>query len=155
MSLNNLCRSITLAHTQTQSHTGDMDIPQEIIDEVIDNIGAFDPRTLKSASLVQRSWTQRSRRRLFNSILFSSSSRLERWSLSIPPDPKGIASYPRVIHLSHNTQQSWVEPENLDRFYDHFRSFSGVERLVIVGLEPTKFDRTSTPPSAGRGKSDN
>ena len=60
-------------------------------------------------------------------------------------NPNGIASYLRVILLSHDTPRSWVEPGNLDRFYHHFRSFSAVERLVISGLETTKFDPTSTP----------
>ena len=121
-----------------------MGLPQEIIDEVIDNL-AFDFRALKSTSLVQRSWTHRSRRRLFYFVPINSLSRLEQWSLFISSDPKGIASYPRVIHLSHDTPKSWVEPANLDKLYDHFRSFSGVERLVISGLETTKFDPISTP----------
>ena len=120
-----------------------MDLPQEIIDEVIDNL-AFDFATLKSTSLVRKSWTHRSRRRLFYFVSIDSLSRLEQWSLSISSDPEGIASYPRVILLSHDTPgPSWVKPANLDRFYDHFRSFSGVERLVISGLSTTKFDAAS------------
>ena len=119
-------------------------LPQEIIDEVIDNL-AFDFETLKSTSLVRKSWTHRSRRRLFSFVPINSLDRLEQWSLSISSDPNGIASYARVILLSHHTPKSWVEPANLDRFYDHFRSFSRVERLVISGLQTAKFDVTSTP----------
>ena len=121
-----------------------MNLPQEIIDEVIDNL-AFDFRTLKSTSLVRKSWTHRSRRRLFHFVPISSLDRLEQWSTSISADPEGIASYTRVILLSHDAPKSWVDPTNLDIFYDHFRSFSQVERLVISGLETTKFDAASTP----------
>ena len=121
-----------------------MDLPQEIIDEIIDNL-AFDLPTLKSTSLVRKSWTHRSRRRLFYHVQINSLSHLEKWSLSIPSDPNGIASYPRVILLSNDPPRFWVEPTNLYSFSDHFCSFSGVEQLVISGLEPTKFDVTSTP----------
>ena len=121
-----------------------MALPQEILDEVIDNL-AFDIATLRSASLVQKSWTHRSRRRLFYFVTLDSLDQLEQWSTSISADAKGIASYPRSIFLSHDTPKSWVDPANLATFYDHFRSFSGVERLVISGLETAKFDATSTP----------
>ncbi|KAF9649495.1 hypothetical protein BDM02DRAFT_3186255 [Thelephora ganbajun] len=120
-----------------------MDLPQETIDEVIDNL-AFDFGTLKSTSLVRKSWTHRSRRRLFYFLTINSLDHLEQWSASISSDPTGIASYPRVIRLFHDKLKSWVEPANLERFYDHFRSFSGVERLVIAGLETAKFDAIST-----------
>ncbi|KAF9783982.1 hypothetical protein BJ322DRAFT_889284 [Thelephora terrestris] len=122
-----------------------MILPQEIVDEVIDNL-AFDFSTLQSTSLVQKSWTHRSRRRLFYFVPINSLSLLEKWSRCISPDPNGIASYPRSILLSLNgTPKSWLEPENLDRFHGHFCSFSGVERLVIAGLETAKFDAFSTP----------
>lgn len=121
-----------------------MDLPQEIVDEVIDNL-AFDFKTLRSTSLVRKSWTHRSRLRLFHFIPFNSLDQLERWSLSISSDPNGIASYPRVILLSLDGPKSWVEPVYLDEFCDHFRSFSAVERLAISGLETTKFDAISTP----------
>ena len=117
-----------------------MDLPQEIVDEVIDNL-VYDFATLKSISLVRKSWTHRSRRRLFWFIQIDSLDRLEQWSTVISTDPEGIASYPRAVIL---TSKSWLEPANLARFCDHFRSFSGVERLTISGLEAAKFDTTST-----------
>ena len=118
-------------------------LPQEIVDEIIDGL-AFDFATLKSASLVQRSWTHRARRRLFYFVPIYSLSRLERWSLSIPPDPNGVASYTRTILLSYDTRRTWIEPANLDMFFGHFRSFTSVERLEISGLETSKFDATLT-----------
>ena len=121
-----------------------MDLPQEIVDEVIDNL-AFDFETLKSTSLVRKSWTHRSHLRLFHFLPINSLNRLEKWSQSISPDPQGIASYPRSILLSFGTPRHWVEPATLDRFYDHFRSFSRVERLVISGFKAHKFDATSIP----------
>jgi len=119
-----------------------MDLPQEIVDEVIDNL-VFDSGTLKSISLVRKSWTHRSRRRLFYFLQIESLGRLEQWSTIISADPQGIASYPRVVTLVSNSK-SWLEPANLARFYDHFRSFSRVERLTISGLDGTKFDETLT-----------
>lgn len=117
-----------------------MDLPQEIVDKVIDNL-AFDPETLKSTSLVCKSWTHQSRRWLFHYVPIDSLGKLEMWSQSISPDPDGIASYPRHILLSLGV---WVEPETLDQFHDHIRSFSRVERLVISGLKSFGFDATST-----------
>ena len=52
-------------------------LPQEIIDEMIDNL-AFDFPTLKSTSLVRKSWTHRTRRQLFNHVQIN--------SLSHPPE---------------------------------------------------------------------
>ena len=118
-------------------------LPQEIVDEIIDNL-AFDFATLNSASLVQKSWTHRARRRLFYFVPIYSLGRLLQWSLSISPDPDGVASYTRTILLSYDTRRSWIEPANLDMFFDHFRSFTSVERLVISGLESSKFNATST-----------
>jgi hypothetical protein len=123
--------------------TDDMDLPQEIVEEVIDHL-AFDFAALKSTSLVRKSWTHRSRRLLFYFVPFNSLGRLEKWSLSISSDPNGIASYTHAILLSSDTLNSWVRPEHLDRFYDHFRSFSRVERLAIAGLKTPKFNATST-----------
>ena len=121
-----------------------MDLPQEIADEVIDNL-AFDFTALKSTSLVRKTSAHRSRHRLFYFVSINSPSQFEEMDSDHCSDPEGIASYPRVVHLFHDTQRSWVEPANLDRFYGRFRSFSGVERLVISGLETTKFGATSIP----------
>ena len=46
--------------------------------------------------------------------------------------------------FSYETQRPWIEPATLDRFFDHIRSFTRVERLVISGLETEKFDAAST-----------
>ena len=54
------------------------------------------------------------------SIPFYSLSRLERWSLSISPDPYGIASYTRTILFSYDARRPWIEPANIDMFFDHF-----------------------------------
>ena len=100
--------SMVLTHMQVRfrdSAQAIWSLPQEIVDEIIGNL-ALDFATLKSASLVQKSWTHRARRRLFYFVPIYSLSRLERWSLSIPPDPDGVASYTRFILLTYDTRRT-------------------------------------------------
>ena len=66
-----------------------MGILQAIIDQVIDYL-AFNFATLKSTSLVQKSWTCCSRRRLFYFVAINFLGRLEQWSLSTPQTTKGV-----------------------------------------------------------------
>ena len=73
-------------------HTASMEnIPQEIIDDL-----AFDFASLNSASLVGKSWTHQSRRRLFHYVPFYS---LNRWSGGRPPFPLTQTGSRRTLTL--------------------------------------------------------
>jgi len=79
-------------------------IPQELIDTIIDSVTES---SLLSCSLVARRWRQKSQRRAFDTISFSSEDDMNRWCTDIPQDSDGISSY--VRHLKIEEIFSWNE----------------------------------------------
>ncbi len=71
-------------------------IPPELSDQIIDHLDQ-DKLTLASCSLVSRSWHNRSRYRLFHSILIRESSRLEAFLAYLPS--ASIRTYVRNVTL--------------------------------------------------------
>jgi hypothetical protein len=62
--------------------TGDPRIPQELVHEILDHL-ADDTVTLRSCSLVARSWTHPSYRHIFNNVFFSAEG-ITKWTKSFP-----------------------------------------------------------------------
>ena len=80
-------------------------LPQELIDAIIDNVPNF---SLLSCSLVAKRWRQKSQRRAFEIILFSSEDEVNRWCTDISRNSDGISSY--VRHVKIDEISSWAEP---------------------------------------------
>ena len=80
----------------------DMDVPQELIDKIIDRIWDSDNSpshtTTKAASLVSRAWVDRSQHYLFHDIRFSTFFHsFRRWCDAVSPGPNGVSRHVRSL----------------------------------------------------------
>ena len=100
-------------------------LPQEIIDEITDNL----PRSsLHSSSLVARRWRTRSQQRIFDSIVFSSQDKVDRWYSDVQRGRNGVVSYVRSAKF-HDIG-SWNEPT---LFGLVLKGFCSLETLYVHG----------------------
>ena len=109
-------------------------IPQELVDEVIDNLN--NPRDLRACSLVSSEWVDRSRRSLFANVALSTWN-FDQWRRNIPPGPDGISAYVRSLTLRQARSIVSLEPETLMGIMDHLTSF---QRLKALLLHDVNFD---------------
>ena len=92
-------------------------IPQEIIDEIIDNL----PRsTLRSSSLVAKRWRRRSQQHVLFSVMFFSESDVNSWEIDTQEDPGRIPSY--VQAAKFNRIIRWNDPPLFGRVLQNFSS---------------------------------
>lgn len=115
--------------------------PQELVDEVIDNLD--NPRDLRACSLVSSKWLERSRRRLFANVSLNTWN-FRKWRRNIPPGPNGISAYVRSLSLRQARSIISLEPETLMGIMDHLTSFRGLKSLI---LQDVNFDDLFDEPS--------
>jgi len=106
-------------------------IPQELVDEVIDNLD--NPRDLRACSLVSSEWVDRSRRRLFAHVALNTWN-FDQWRRNIPPGPNGISAYVRTLTLRQARSIASLEPETLMGIMDHLTSFQRLQTLLLVDV---------------------
>ena len=94
-------------------------LPQEIIDEIINNLR---PPSLRSSSLVAKRWRKRSQQRIFHTIRFSSESIVNRWHIVVQSDPDGISSYVRFA--SFKNIKEWNNPSLFCHLLEGFSSLT-------------------------------
>jgi hypothetical protein len=94
-------------------------IPQELIDEIIDNVPQS---SLPSCSLVAKRWRRPSQRRVLSTILFSSEDKVNRWCTDIPRDSEGISSYVRRVGIQDIFR--WTEPALFGRMLETLNSLT-------------------------------
>ena len=134
----------------------DMNIPQEIVDEIIDEVWNADDspshKTTQAASLVSRSWVNRSQHNLFHDIQFSIyGPNFERWCDAVSPDPNGISRHVRSLTIwARGSDGRWVGEETLGGGLPSFESFRNVRVLRVHNLDiepfpPEMLTRCFTP----------
>ena len=94
-------------------------LPQEIIDEIIDDLP---PSSLPSSSLVATRWRKRSQQHAFSSILLSSEPRANSWLIDSQSDQGGISSYVKFVKLSRILE--WSDPRLFSRVLENFTSLT-------------------------------
>lgn len=119
-------------------------IPQELVDEVIDNLN--NPRDLRACSLVSSEWLDRSRHRLFANVALNTWN-FDQWRTNIPPGPNGISAYVRSLTLRQARSIVSLEPETLMGIMDHLTSFQQLKALL---LHDVNFDDAFDAPSLSR-----
>ena len=102
-------------------------LPQEIIDEIIDNLP---DSSLPSSSLVAKRWQKRSQRRGFHKVWFRSESTMNRWHEQTQGEPSGIRSYVQRARFS-----DIMEWENPALFGCVLGNFSSLRSLRIYNTE--------------------
>ena len=115
--------------------------PQELVDEVIDNLN--NPRDLRACSLVSSQWLERSRRRLFATVALNTWN-FDQWRKNITPGPNGISAYVRSLTLRQARSIVSLEPETLMEIMGHLTSF---QRLKALVLQDANFDDLFDGPS--------
>ena len=94
-------------------------LPQEIVDEIIDNLPIS---SLHYSSLVERRWRERSQRRAFHNIDFHSEPMVNRWYRKAQRDPGGIST--RVQSASFFQITRWRDPALFGRLLENFTSLT-------------------------------
>ena len=108
-----------------------MDLPQELIDEIIDNIPPNDRKSLRSCSLVAKSWVYPSRRRIFRSVDISGAACLGSWLDKIPPTNIEILQH--VHSLTYRIANTPGSPHpSIDFLRDYSPSFRQLEHLTFL-----------------------
>ena len=114
-----------------------MDLPQELIDEIINHIPPNDRKSHHSCSLVAKLWVYPSRRRIFKAIDLSEATRLKLWLDKIPPTNLKILQHVRL--LQYQTPQPFdpLHP-SADPLHDYLPSFQRLEGLsFFLGFIPS------------------
>jgi len=113
-----------------------MSLPPEIVDQIIDFVD--NKRTLKTCSLVARSWVARSRTYLFHDVVLFSH---RRWQKLMSTGDASPAKYVRSLTLAQGatSRGKWIITDNLYPFLRHLQDFKNVEKLTLDGWVPSEF----------------
>jgi len=122
---------------------GDPKVPQELVDEVLNHL-ADDTVTLRSCSLVAKSWIHSSHRCLFNTVFFTAND-ITKWNKTFPDPEDSPARHVRDLSFC------FVELDVPIDFADRMPYFSNVRKLTLIGRVATDPDFISAlgrlPPS--------
>lgn len=136
--------------TQACKSTSTMpDLPQELIDRIIDEISQCDStHDLRTCCLVQKRWVERSRRHLFKEISLYATDHFRDWIRLIPLGSNG--PYHHVRSLTYRQGPAVLGPKQLlDLYQEHFTSFTRLESLRIFNLSLRRFTSTSMQKAFG------
>lgn len=117
--------------TRSIKTTGAPRVPQELVEEVLDHL-ADEMATLRSCSLVAKSWIHASRRHLFNNVFFTAND-ITIWNTTFPNPEASPAKHVRDLSLC------FIQPEADINFANRIHYFSNVQKLTLIG-------RTATDP---------
>lgn len=110
-----------------------MSLPPELIDEII-RYHASDVRSLRSCSLVARSWTYPSRRWLFEEVLISRKN-LQRWLDRISARNVELLCNVRAFtYVYDKTVWNGITPYRIDTLYRYLSSFHRLKRLGLTSM---------------------
>jgi len=125
------------------------DLPQELIDKIIDEVSQCDPtHDLRACCLVQKRWVERSRRHLFKEVSLYTPKHYRDWTKLIPFGPDG--PYHHVRTLTYRQGTAVLGPKQLlDLHPGHFTSFTRLESLQIFNLSLRRFTSTSMQKTFG------
>ena len=121
-----------------------MNIPQELINKIIDRIWDADDSpshaTTKAASLISRSWVDRSQRHLFHDIRFSPiGTPFVRWCAAVSPGPNRVSRHVRSLTILARADGWWIDERILERFLPFFQSFCNVRVLRVLNWDIEHF----------------
>ena len=120
-----------------------MDLPPELLDEIIGHLPPDDEKSLRSCSLVAKSWVHPSRRHLFETVRLSGVGGLGSWLATTPPTNVEIFQHVRSLTF-HTTSipDSPHGPAHL--LHEHSSSFHRLERLTLSHGCPPSHSRIGT-----------
>ncbi|KAF9651209.1 hypothetical protein BDM02DRAFT_3267294 [Thelephora ganbajun] len=115
-----------------------MNLPQELIDKIIDGVWDADDSplhtTTKAASLISKSWVDRSQRYLFHTIEFSAvGDQFARWCNIMTPGPDGASRHVHSLTIhARELDGWWINEDFLERVLPYFESFRNVQVFRVL-----------------------
>ena len=114
-----------------------MDLPPELLDEVINHISPTDKRSLLNCSLVAKSWVYPSQKRIFKAVDIWRNPHLKSWLGAISPTNVRVLQHVRSIRCQIAKPLNLSHPP-VDLLCDYSPSFRQLERLTLhSGLLPS------------------
>lgn len=120
------------------------DFPQELVDQVIDELFVLVGRSnsypdsfkrfrgpsgyvhgISHYSLVSRAWAGPAQKHHFSILHLDCPTILEKWVACVPPDPNGVSRHVRKLVLDG------FDPLDLEDFGEHLHAFTRVECLTV------------------------
>ena len=118
------------------------DFPQELVDQVIDELFSLVGRKncylghssrfttqsdhgISSYSLVSRAWASSTQKHHFKTLSLDSPAILEKWRTRIAPNPTGVSRHVRELVLDG------FDPPDLECFERHLHALTRVENLTV------------------------
>jgi len=123
----------------------EMNIPQELIDKIIDGVWDGDDcpshMATRAASLISRSWVERSQQHLFHDIKFSIfGPHFECWCDAVSPDPNGVSRHVQSLTIqAGGIVGQWIDKETLEHGLPFFGSFRNVRVLRVCNWDVESF----------------
>ena len=91
-------------------HHPRMNLPQELLDEILSHIPSWDRSSLRQCSLVSKSWLEPSRRRLFSYVYIHSNYTYEPWLKNVSPANTGLLRHVRSLEYTARSYDSECVP---------------------------------------------
>ena len=112
-----------------------MSLPEELIDEIISYIPLCDKWSLRGCSQVAKSWTNSSRRRLFETVEIQETA-FRSWLDTIPPANTELLRHVRSLSYI-TTAAPWSDRQvkhRIDVLRDYLPSFRRLQHLTLSSM---------------------
>jgi len=122
-----------------------MHLPTELIEEILSHIPSDDEESLRSCSLVARSWLDPCRRYLFKCVCIETDT-YQSWLSNISSTNAELLHHVRRLTYVIRDNKSWHPPCRIGNdLRDYLPSFHRLQRLTfgLVDIEPTIPDHTN------------
>jgi len=122
-----------------------MHLPTELIEEILSHIPSDDEESLRSCSLIAKSWLNPCRRYLFESVCIETDT-YQSWLGSISSTNTELLHHVRGLTYAIRDNKSWHPPCPIGNdLRDYLPSFYRLQRLTFgfVDIEPTIPDHTN------------
>lgn len=109
-----------------------MNLPEEVLDEILSHLPSDNGRTLRSCSLVSKSWLEPSRRLLFANIIIRRDN-YQSWREKIPPTKTGLLHHIRMFtyFLRGDRHSDLCRVHTLR---DYLPSFCNLKNLTLCNM---------------------
>ena len=106
-------------------------IPQELVDKIIDHLGEFTERPAwwtsrhktSQYSTVSRRWVNRTQHHHFKFLCFVHGGDLRRWKTTIEPGPSGVSRHVRTLY--------WRYVSTFEGFQGHLRALTNIKQATF------------------------
>lgn len=123
-----------------------MHLPTELVDEILSHLPSNDKESLRSCSLVAKSWPDLCQKRLFETVCISPDT-CQSWLSNISPTNTELLRHVRELtYVIRGRWGSWHPPCRIgDELGDYLPSFHQLRRLIFrfVDIEPIIPDHTN------------